>query len=120
MAPPSRAAGGLALALVLAALAPVATPGPSAPRPVPAHGGLRLLHGAPLDPNREPAPVLALLPGLGPTRAAAVVAGRPYCALQDLLRVRGIGPGTLRKLAGRVYFPRPPAPCLRSGPEKFR
>ena len=111
MAPPSRAPVGLALVLLLAALAPVARPGAPLERPVPAHGGLRLLYAAPLDPNREPAPVLALLPGLGPTRAAAVAAGRPYCRLEDLLRVRGIGPGTLRKLSGRVHFPRPPAAC---------
>ena len=119
MASPARAPVALALALLLGALVPVARPGPSAPRPVPAHGGSRLLHAAPLDPNREPAEVLALLPGLGPTRAAAVVAGRPYCSPDDLLRVRGIGPGTLRKLSGRLYFPRPPARCPRARPEKL-
>jgi hypothetical protein len=111
VASPTRPAGGLALALLLTALVPAVRSGPSLERPVPAHGGSRLLYGAPLDLNREPAEVLALLPGLGPMRAAAVVAGRPYCTLDDLARVPGIGPVTLRRLAGHVHFPRPPAPC---------
>ncbi|HSG47204.1 MAG TPA: helix-hairpin-helix domain-containing protein, partial [Longimicrobiales bacterium] len=42
------------------------------------------------------------LPGVGPGTARAVVQARdslPFVSLQDLLRVRGIGPATLERLA---------------------
>jgi competence ComEA-like helix-hairpin-helix protein len=44
---------------------------------------------------------LAYLPGIGPSRARAIVQSRqqqPFRTVQDLLRVRGIGPATLRSL----------------------
>lgn len=41
---------------------------------------------------------LDTLPGVGPTTAARIVAGRPYGRLDDLLRVRGVGPKTLERL----------------------
>lgn len=74
-------------------------------RVVPERGPARLLYGAPLDANREPAEVLALLPGIGPTRARAIVSARPLCSLAELDRVRGIGPVTLHTLRGSIAFP---------------
>jgi DNA uptake protein ComE-like DNA-binding protein len=86
----------------------------SAPVPLrraPASGATRLLYGERLDPNREPAEVLALLPGLGPARAAALVSARPLCSLADVDRVPGIGPATLRQLAPRLALAPSPRGC---------
>ena len=44
---------------------------------------------------------LALLPGVGPTRAAAIIQARenrPFRTVQELMRVRGIGRATLEQL----------------------
>ena len=44
---------------------------------------------------------LSLLPGIGPTRAEAIIAARqrrPFRTVQELTRVRGIGRSTFRKL----------------------
>ncbi len=38
---------------------------------------------------------LESVPGLGPTLSALVVAGRPYNTVEELTRVRGIGPRTV-------------------------
>ncbi|MHC4548039.1 MAG: ComEA family DNA-binding protein [Planctomycetota bacterium] len=51
------------------------------------------------DLNRSPERHLLLLPGIGPVRARAIVAerarGGPFARLEDVQRVRGIGPHTL-------------------------
>jgi hypothetical protein len=100
----ARLIAGLLLAR---ALADGIGPAPAPPRRAPDSGPARLLFGQRLDPNREPAEVLALLPGLGPARAAALVAARPLCSLADVDRVQGIGPVTLRRLAPRLAFAGP-------------
>ena len=105
-------AWALALLLLIRA-APCAPPGDD--RPVgapPERGAARLLFGLALDPNHEQARALEALPGIGPARAEAIVAGRPYCGLEDLDRVPGIGPETLRRLAGRVRVA-PSSACVR-------
>lgn len=64
-------------------------------------GAARLLFGAGLDPNRATAEELALLPGIGPARAVAIVAARAqgrFRQLEDLERVNGIGPRTVETL----------------------
>ncbi len=45
---------------------------------------------------------LETLPGIGPTKAQAIIAGRPYATVDDLTRVKGIGPATLEKLRPQV------------------
>jgi competence ComEA-like helix-hairpin-helix protein len=68
----------------------------------PLRGPARLLFGLRLDPNRASAESLEVLPGIGPGRAAAIVAERerrPFASLDDLRRVRGIGPVTLARIA---------------------
>jgi competence protein ComEA len=45
---------------------------------------------------------LMRLPGVGPALAARIVAARPFASLDELLRVRGIGPKTLDKLRDRA------------------
>jgi competence protein ComEA len=64
-------------------------------------GAGRLLFGAGLDPNRATAEELTLLPGIGPARAAAIVAERtrrPFQRPEEIERVHGIGPRTVDKL----------------------
>jgi len=58
-----------------------------------------------LDPNRATRPTLTTLPGIGPTLAKRIVELRqlePYVTVQDLLKVRGIGPRKL--VAIRPYL----------------
>lgn len=51
-----------------------------------------------LNPNLATAAELALLPEVGPARAAAIIASRPYHSLDDLDRAMSIGPATLGKI----------------------
>jgi len=64
-------------------------------------GGERLLLGLPLDANRATAGELALVPGLSPRLAAELVADRerrgPFLRVEEVERVRGIGPARLAK-----------------------
>lgn len=46
--------------------------------------------------------LLETLPGIGPALAARIVAARPFHDVDDLLRVRGIGPATLERLRSAV------------------
>jgi competence protein ComEA len=60
-------------------------------------GALPLLFGGRIDLARADAAALEVLPRVGPALAAAIVAERervPFCRLDDLERVRGIGPRT--------------------------
>ena len=106
----------LALSLLLLARA---APWPTMPaRPAaqpPERGAARLLWGLPLDLNREDASAIEALPGIGPGRARAIVAERPLCTFDDLDRVSGIGPVTLRRIAGKVRVGRSPLCPLRKG-----
>lgn len=64
-------------------------------------GGERLLLGMALDVNRATAAELALVPGLSPRLAAELVADRerrgPFSAVEEVERVRGIGPARLAR-----------------------
>jgi len=62
-----------------------------------------LLFDLPIDLNRADARTLEVLPRIGPARAAAIVEARreaPFASLEDLGRIRGIGPATLAGLLG--------------------
>jgi hypothetical protein len=106
-----KAALVLALGLLGSALPLVQSAGRPSPVPPPRAGAARLLWGLPLDLNREDERTLEVLPGIGPTRARAIRAARPFCRVSDLRRVRGIGPVTLSRLAARLSVspPRPPS-----------
>ncbi|MBX3002262.1 MAG: ComEA family DNA-binding protein [Caldilineaceae bacterium] len=54
--------------------------------------------GGKININTASADQLTSLPGIGPARAAAIVAGRPYATVDDLERVSGIGPKTIEQL----------------------
>lgn len=97
--------------------------------------GFRLaveMHAAPAPPApivvdlmRDPAWRIALLPGIGIQRAWNIVRDRqsepPYEFLEDLERIRGIGPATVRRIATtrtvRVWLDGQPVRC-RHGPHK--
>lgn len=54
--------------------------------------------GVKLDVNTASADELEALPGIGPTLAQRIVAGRPYRTVADLDRVSGIGPARMAAL----------------------
>jgi competence protein ComEA len=126
-------AAALSLGLLLLALpgappAPAACPAPRevAPGEVRCDGPPRLsgaaalLFGEPLDPNRAPAVALAALPGIGPGRAEAILrerAIRPFCRIEDLERVPGIGPRTLARMAPFLAVETVGGPCADPGVE---
>ncbi|MBN1555890.1 MAG: helix-hairpin-helix domain-containing protein [Phycisphaerae bacterium] len=65
-----------------------------------------------LDPNTASDGSLERLPGVGPTRAGAILQYRrekgpgAFRTARDLEKVRGIGPGTVRKIAPHLAIPR--------------
>ena len=70
--------------------------------PVPPPGALPSAAPGPVDLNRATQAELEAIPGIGPVKAAAIVARReaagPFMALEDLLEVDGIGPATLEAI----------------------
>jgi len=51
-----------------------------------------------IDINTASLAQLDELAGVGPVYAQRIIDGRPYSSLDDLLRVKGIGPATLKKI----------------------
>lgn len=51
-----------------------------------------------VDINTASLAQLDTLTGIGPTYAQRIIDGRPYSSVDDLLRVKGIGPATLQKI----------------------
>ncbi|MFC3282570.1 ComEA family DNA-binding protein [Litchfieldella rifensis] len=63
---------------------------------------------APININTANAELLAELPGIGSTKAQAIVEDRdnngPFADADDLTRVNGIGEGTVANLSDQVEF----------------
>jgi hypothetical protein len=59
----------------------------------------------PVDLNRADLAELRSLPGIGPKIARRIVEGRPYAEVDEVVRVRGIGPKTLERLRPRLVAP---------------
>lgn len=51
-----------------------------------------------LNPNEASASELALLPDVGPKRAAAIIDARPYASLDEVDRAKSIGPVILERI----------------------
>ncbi len=114
--------------------AAIAIPDPAEPAPPPpqrpSRSGAVAAESAPADAGADPGPgvtpdgrvilnaasedELTRLPGIGPTRARAIVALRrrlaKFRAVEDLLRVKGIGRKTLRRIKPNVVLDRPATP----------
>ncbi|GAK60172.1 helix-hairpin-helix motif protein [Candidatus Vecturithrix granuli] len=55
-----------------------------------------------LDINSAAPEELETLPGIGPKLAQAIIAGRPYEKIQDLLEIKGIGEKMLKKFENLI------------------
>jgi len=117
-APPTMAAvlmTGMPAAPATAEPTPTAASdaGPAAPSPAPADPspGGGLLPDGRVILNAATEVELTKLPGIGPSRAQAILALRQrltrFRALEDLLRVKGIGRKMLRRLRPNVVLDRP-------------
>lgn len=65
---------------------------------VPAGGQSSGVSAGLVNLNTATATDLESLPGIGPSKAAAIIANRPYSTVEDLDRVPGIGASTLEQL----------------------
>lgn len=63
----------------------------------------------PINLNTASAEDLAELPDIGPKLADAIIAGRPYKAVDEVVKVKGIGPKTLEKMRDKVTVGEQPA-----------
>ncbi|MDY6878730.1 MAG: helix-hairpin-helix domain-containing protein [Thermodesulfobacteriota bacterium] len=57
-----------------------------------------------VDLNKATAEQLEAIKGIGPVLSQRIIAGRPYKSIEDLLRVRGIGPKRLKRLRARFVI----------------
>jgi competence protein ComEA len=95
--------------------APAPTPTPTpAPAPAPASAPTAPTPDSPLVLNTATEDDLRRLPGIGAKRATAIVALRAHLgrfrAIEDLLKVKGIGRATLKRLRPLVRLEAPPPP----------
>lgn len=74
---------------------------------------------APIQLNQATATELQILPGVGPTTAARILARRDergaFSDLEELLEIRGIGPKTLEKIAPHLSLGQSGAASFQSG-----
>jgi competence protein ComEA len=78
-------------------------PAKAAALAVPATGAVGASEsGALVDLNTAALAELDTLPGVGPATAQRIIDGRPYAAIEDLMRVKGIGQATFDKLKERI------------------
>ena len=80
--------------------APAATPAPTATPAVAAAPAAA--SGSRIDVNSATEAQLDSLPGIGPVRAKAIVAGRPYADVQDLTKKKVLTAGVLAGIKDRI------------------
>ena len=66
-----------------------------------------------INVNYASAEILETLPGVGPKLAQEIIKARPFKSLQDLDRVKGIGPAKLAKMRDKIFIG-PTAPNFRA------
>jgi competence protein ComEA len=109
----------------LVALTPAAPPSAASPTPPAPHAPAGAASADdPVVLNTAAADDLRRLPGIGPKRADAILALRArlgrFHAIEDLLKVKGIGRATLKRLRPLVRLdgPTSPAPDAGASPSK--
>lgn len=76
-----------------------------------------------IDLNAASATTLATLPGIGPSKAQAIVSfreRRPFRRIEEILRVRGIGRATFRAIRDRIRVGDAPEPSSRRANARSR
>ena len=63
----------------------------------------------PINLNTASERDLQELPEIGPKHAAAIIAGRPYKTVDEVVKVKGIGPKTLEKIRDKATVGEPAA-----------
>ena len=85
---------------------PVAPTRPTAPVVTPAPSSTAASHaatsGSRIDVNSATEAQLDDLPGIGPVRAKAIIAGRPYTDIQDLTKKKVLTAGVLSGIRDRI------------------
>ena len=105
---PFLLAGGLAVLVILTLLAYLPLWGSWTPREVTPHFAAQLEAQGRIELNTADAAALCSLPGIGQSRARAILAWReangPFEAVEDLLQIPGIGEKTLEELREYLYI----------------
>jgi competence ComEA-like helix-hairpin-helix protein len=71
-----------------------------------------------VEVNSDSLENLALITGIGPSLAERIIENRPYCVLDDLLKVPGIGEVTLQKIKDQgLAYVEPDESCNRNDNE---
>jgi competence protein ComEA len=70
--------------------------------PAQSHAPAASAQQGPIDLNRATAEELDALPGVGPSTAAKIIAGRPYASIDELTAKKVVGAATFAKLKGLV------------------
>lgn len=62
----------------------------------------KLAPGQVVNINTADAATLEALPGIGPSKAQAIIAGRPYTTKEDIMKVKGIKQGTFNNIKDSI------------------
>jgi competence protein ComEA len=68
----------------------------------PAASKAKLAPGQKVDINTADEGTLQALPGIGPAKAKAIIAGRPYTKIEDIMKVKGIKQGVFNKIKDSI------------------